>query len=145
MKSTVFSAVVVYIGYTLLGWDFTIMLGIHFFVLVSICPSNRKLGFHLMVLSVIFIIWQRLIFFSLFCEVTEANLHMKKEFELVNGTCINTMTIAVSICGAIVITIFSRSLLDFGLTDVLYRFSHLCYYFSAVFWCYGLLTSIFYF
>lgn len=68
MKSTVFSAVVVSIGYTLLGWDFATLL--------------------------------------------EANLHMKKEFELENGPSIEGITVAVSAFGAIVITIFSGSLLD---------------------------------
>jgi MFS family permease len=47
-----------------------------------------------------------------FYYLTEANLHMKKKFEPVNGTSIDTITIAVSICGDIVITIFSGSLLD---------------------------------
>ncbi|KAG2563476.1 monosaccharide-sensing protein 2-like [Panicum virgatum] len=68
MKSTVFSAVVVSIGYTLLGWDFAALL--------------------------------------------EANRHMEKEFELENGHSIDGITISVSAFGAIVITIFSGSLLD---------------------------------
>lgn len=68
MKSTVFSAVAVSIGYVLLGWDFTTVL--------------------------------------------EANLHMKKEFDLENGPSIKGIIVAVSVFGAIVITIFSGSLLD---------------------------------
>ncbi|RCV39128.1 hypothetical protein SEVIR_8G206900v4 [Setaria viridis] len=68
MKSTVFSAVVVSIGYALLGWDFAALL--------------------------------------------EANGHMEKEFELENLPSIEGITIAVSAFGAIVITIFSGSLLD---------------------------------
>ncbi|KAL6654235.1 hypothetical protein ACP70R_007700 [Stipagrostis hirtigluma subsp. patula] len=68
MRSTVFSAVFVSIGYTLLGWDFATLL--------------------------------------------EANHHMKKEFELENGPSIDSITVAVSAFGAIVITIFSGSLLD---------------------------------
>lgn len=68
MKSTVFSAVAVSIGYILLGWDFTTVL--------------------------------------------EANLHMKKEFDLENGPSIEGIILAVSVFGAILITIFSGSLLD---------------------------------
>ncbi|XP_006663052.1 monosaccharide-sensing protein 2-like [Oryza brachyantha] len=68
MKSTVFSAVAVSIGYTLLGWDFTAVL--------------------------------------------EANLHMKKEFDLNNGPSTDGIILAVSVFGAIVITVFSGSLLD---------------------------------
>ncbi|KAF8685254.1 hypothetical protein HU200_044075 [Digitaria exilis] len=68
MKSTVFSAVVVSIGYTILGWDFAALL--------------------------------------------EANCHMEKEFELDDGPSIDSITIAVSAFGAIMITIFSGSLLD---------------------------------
>jgi len=36
MKSTVFSAVVVSIGYALLGWDFAALLGIFFFALLIV-------------------------------------------------------------------------------------------------------------
>ncbi|KAF0894896.1 hypothetical protein E2562_004899 [Oryza meyeriana var. granulata] len=68
MKTTVFSAVAVSIGYTLLGWDFTTVL--------------------------------------------EANLHMKKEFDLNNGPSIDGIVLAVSVFGAIAITVFSGSLLD---------------------------------
>ncbi|XP_066340268.1 monosaccharide-sensing protein 2-like [Miscanthus floridulus] len=68
MKSTVFSAVVVSIGYALLGWDFAALL--------------------------------------------EANHHMEKEFELLNGPSIEGITLAASTFGAIVITIFSGALLD---------------------------------
>ncbi|XBH84632.1 hypothetical protein VPH35_072756 [Triticum aestivum] len=65
MKSIVFSAVAVSIGYVLLGWDFTRVLG------------NPLL-----------------------------------EFDLENGPLIEGIIVAVSIFGAIVITIFSGSLLD---------------------------------
>ncbi|KAL5204447.1 hypothetical protein ABZP36_009318 [Zizania latifolia] len=68
MKSTVFSALAVSIGYALLGWDFTTVL--------------------------------------------EASLHMKKEFNLDNGPSIEGIILAVSVFGAIAITIFSGSLLD---------------------------------
>ncbi|CAN6373122.1 unnamed protein product [Urochloa humidicola] len=68
MKSTVFSAVVVSIGYTILGWDFAALL--------------------------------------------EANRHMEKEFELESVPSIEGITVAASAFGAIVITIFSGSLLD---------------------------------
>nr|AAN40021.1 putative sugar transporter protein [Zea mays] len=68
MKSTVFSAAVVSIGYALLGWDFA--------------------------------------------ALSEANNHMEKEFELLNGPSIEGITLAASTFGAIVITIFSGALLD---------------------------------
>ncbi|KAL6908226.1 hypothetical protein ACP4OV_002396 [Aristida adscensionis] len=68
MRSTVFSAVVVSIGYTLLGWDFAALL--------------------------------------------EANRHMEKEFELDNGPSIEGVTVAMSVFGAIMITVFAGSLLD---------------------------------
>uniref|UniRef100_A0A0D9XUA4 Major facilitator superfamily (MFS) profile domain-containing protein n=2 Tax=Leersia perrieri TaxID=77586 RepID=A0A0D9XUA4_9ORYZ len=68
MKSTVFSAVAVSIGYTLLGWDFTTVL--------------------------------------------EANIHMKKEFDLNNGPSIDGIILAVSVFGSIATTVFAGSLLD---------------------------------
>ncbi|KAG8090521.1 hypothetical protein GUJ93_ZPchr0011g26939 [Zizania palustris] len=47
-----------------------------------------------------------------FTTVLEASLHMKKEFDLDNGPSIEGIILAVSVFGAIAITIFSGSLLD---------------------------------
>lgn len=48
----------------------------------------------------------------IFYHLTEANHHMEKEFELLNGPSIEGITLAASTFGAIVITIFSGALLD---------------------------------
>jgi MFS family permease len=64
----------------------------------------------------------------IFYYLTEANLYMKKEFGLANGASTDSITIAVSICGAIVMTIFSGSLLDwFGRRAVLVHTSLLLF------------------
>ncbi|AQK48957.1 Monosaccharide-sensing protein 2 [Zea mays] len=47
-----------------------------------------------------------------FAALSEANHHMEKEFELLNGPSIEGITLAASTFGAIVITIFSGALLD---------------------------------
>lgn len=47
-----------------------------------------------------------------FTTVLEANAHMEKEFDLQNGHSIQGIIVAVSVFGAVVVTIFSGSLLD---------------------------------
>jgi hypothetical protein len=60
MKSTVFSAVVVSIGYALLGWDFAALLGIFFLCSIdcnyTLITSIRDLNYLTIVLTLIFII-----------------------------------------------------------------------------------------